>query len=212
MYTKPDAPDYIDTKGIQLVRRDNCPLVKDVSNDILECIMRDKSAERAVHAARRHVAAVLAGEHPIDKFVVSKTLRSGYKNDQQPHVHVARKIAARRGYPPDNGSRVPYVFVVSDSNPDGCQALRAEDPAHVEATGAQLDLLHYILNQLASPITCLLELLVENPAAEVFDHPDIKPALDALRARHATAVKTAKRVRKNTANRQPEITAWLTKS
>jgi DNA polymerase delta subunit 1 len=211
MYTKPDAPDYIDTKGIQLVRRDNCPLVKDVSNDILECIMRGKSAERAVEAARRHVIRVLAGEHPIDKFVVSKTLRSGYKNDTQPHVHVARKIAARRGYPPDNGSRVPYVFVVSADAPDGCQALRAEDPAFVAESGAELDLLHYLDHQLTSPIVCLLELLVDDPAAAVFGHPDVKPALDALRARHTTAVKVAKRVRKNTANRQPEITAFFRK-
>ena len=31
MWTKPEKPDYIDVKGLQLVRRDNAPIVKKVS-------------------------------------------------------------------------------------------------------------------------------------------------------------------------------------
>ena len=35
MYSSsPDEADKIDAKGIQLVRRDNCPLVKEVSNKV----------------------------------------------------------------------------------------------------------------------------------------------------------------------------------
>lgn len=209
MYTKPEAPDYIDTKGIQLVRRDNCPLVKDVSSELLHCIMHDKNAARAVEAARRHVLAVLDEELPLEKFVVSKTLRGGYKNDNQPHVHVARKIAARRGYPPDNGSRVPYVFVVSESDPDGTQSLRAEDPAHVAENQVPLDVLHYVEHQLKSPIECLLELLVPDPEAAVFGDPEVARRLAALRAAQAERVRVAKRVRKNAKNRQREITQFF---
>ncbi|NBS69683.1 hypothetical protein EBT31_12345 [bacterium] len=39
LYSKPDAPDYMDVKGIQLVRRDNCPLVRTASSEILHVIM-----------------------------------------------------------------------------------------------------------------------------------------------------------------------------
>ena len=35
MYTNVDAPDYVDAKGIQLVRRDNAPFVREVSKTIL---------------------------------------------------------------------------------------------------------------------------------------------------------------------------------
>ena len=52
MFTKPDKPDYIDTKGIQLVRRDSCPLVKEVSTAVLDAIMHDKNTEAALDAAR----------------------------------------------------------------------------------------------------------------------------------------------------------------
>ncbi len=209
MYTRPDKHDYIDTKGIQLVRRDNCPLVKDVSLGILHAIMHDKSPDKALDAARSHIRTVLSGDVPIDKFVVSKTLRGGYKNPSQPHVFVANKIRARRGYPVNHGERVPYVFVEDLSKPDALQAERAEDPRHVAEHGLPLDLVYYIDHQLTSPIKALLELLVDDPAAAVFGDESIAPALQALRERYADALRTVKRQRKNAANRQLEITRFL---
>lgn len=78
MFTKPDKPDYIDTKGIQLVRRDSCPLVKEVSTAVLDAIMHDKNTEAALDAARRRrIARVLRGEYAIDQFVVA-----GHLDDQ----------------------------------------------------------------------------------------------------------------------------------
>jgi DNA polymerase delta subunit 1 len=209
MYTKPDKPDYIDTKGIQLVRRDNCPLVKDVSTDILNAIMHDKNPDAALEVARQHIARVLAGGVPIDKFVVSKTLRGGYKNAAQPHVYVADKIRRRRGYPVNHGERVPYVFIQDLTKPDGLQAERAEDPKYAEEHDLPLDVRFYIQHQLQSPIVSLLELMVDDAEAAVFGDDRIAPLMAALDSSHAAAVRVAKRVRKNVANHQLEITKWL---
>jgi DNA polymerase delta subunit 1 len=209
MYTKPGAFDYIDVKGIQLVRRDSCPLVKDVSTAVLDAIMYEKSTEAALGAAREHVARVLAGDCPVDKFVVSKALRSDYKNDKQPHLYVAKKLAARRGYPVPSGSRVPYVFVEDLDKPECLQAERAEDPVHAAEHGLQLDLLYYVDHQLKSPICALLEVLVDDPEAAVFEHESVAPLLQGLRARLADAVKMARRIKKNRLNRQPEITSFF---
>lgn len=212
MFTKPDpaAPDYIDVKGLQLVRRDNCPLVKDVSNAILDKIMNQRSAELAISEARACVLRVLRHEEPLDKFVVSKALRSDYKNTAQPHLYVARKIQRRTGQPVPSGVRVPFVFVADPANPDGLLAERAEDPEYVRSEGLKLDVLYYIQHQLESPITALLELLVDNPHKAVFEAEDVKPLMDALTTRHAEEVKVAKRVRKNKQNHQAEITAFFT--
>jgi len=211
MYTKPEKPDYIDTKGIQLVRRDSCPLVKEVSTAVLDAIMHRKDTQAALHAARQHVVSVLSGEHSIDKFVVSKALRSDYKNDKQPHLYVAKKLLARRGYPVPSGSRVPYVFVEDLEHPDCLQAEKAEDPTYALERGLPLDLLYYVEHQLSSPVCALLEVLVPDPDAEVFRHPDVKPLLDVLRQRHAEAVRRYKRVKKNEANKQLEITSFFTR-
>lgn len=209
MYTTPEKPKKIDTKGIQLVRRDNCPLVKDVSNAVLEAIMYQKSVDAALAAARSHVAAILAGTYDIDKFVVSKALRSDYKNEKQPHLYVARKLAARRGFPVPSGSRVPYIFVKDLDNPDCLQAERAEDPEYAAANKMPLDLLYYVEHQVMSPVCALLDVLVANPEEAVFGHDSVKPLLEALRTEHAAASRVAKRLKKNAANHQREITSFF---
>lgn len=209
MYTKPEAPDYIDVKGISLVRRDNCPLVKEVSTDVLEAIMHRKDVGSALEAARRHVRALLGGAHPISKFVVSKQTREDYKNDKQPHLYVARKMGQRRGHPVPSGTRVPYVFVRDDDDPDRDQADRAEDPEYAEAHGLPLDLLYYLDHQVWSPVCQLLSLLVDDPEAEVLRHETVAPLLQKFRVEDAAALKRAKRVRKNAANNQREITQFF---
>lgn len=209
MYTKPQAPDYIDTKGIQLVRRDSCPLVKDISSAVLDAIMHLKDPQAALDVARQHIAGVLSGGVPVEKFVVSKALRGDYKNNKQPHLYVARKLAQRRGYPVPSGTRVPYVFVEDRANPECLQAEKAEDPAHAVEHGLPLDVLYYLEHQIMSPVVALLEVLVDGPEAAVFDHESVKPHLDALRRQHAEDVKVARRVKKNRLNHQPEITAFF---
>ncbi len=209
MYTKPESPDYIDIKGIQLVRRDSCPLVKEVSSAVLDAIMYHKDTEAALDAARQHVRGVLSGEHPIDKFVVSKALRSDYKNDKQPHLYVAKKLAARRGHPVPSGTRVPYVFVEDLDNPDCLQAEKAEDPGYAKEHSLALDVLYYLDHQISSPVCALLDVLVKDPETAVLGHDSVKPLLEALRQRHAAAVKRCKRLKKNAAASQTEITSFF---
>lgn len=206
MYTRPDEADYIDVKGLQLVRRDSPPIVREVSQTILDAIMRDKNVDAALAAARQAVTRVLSNQAPTRAFVVSKALRGGYKVDSQPHVHVARQLARRRGYPVPSGERVPYVFV---NLPDTPLAERAEDPAYVAEHGLPLDLLYYVEHQLRTPIVALTELLVPNPVSAIFQHPDVAPLLEAARHTDAAATREAKRVKTNARNNQREITEFL---
>ena len=74
--------------------------------------------------ARDLILDVLRGSRSIDEFVISKALRTGYKNpDSLPHVVVARKIQERTGAPPVSGDRVNYVFIRDAMNPDGLIAM-----------------------------------------------------------------------------------------
>lgn len=211
MFTSPSGSDYVDIKGLQLVRRDSCPLVRDVGNAILDKIMHQRSPELAVQEAQRLILRVLRHEEPLEKFIVSKALRSDYKNTAQPHLYVARKIMQRTGAALPSGVRVPFVYVEDVANPDGLLAQRAEDPEYVRDNGLKLDTLFYIRHQLESPIVALLELMVPDPAQAVFGHEDIQPIMDALQKKQDADVKTAKRVRKNKANNQAEITAFFSR-
>ena len=203
MFTKPEGPDYIDVKGLSLVRRDSCALVKDVSERILEKLMYDRDPDGAHEVARGAILRVLSRQEPIDKFVVSKTLRNDYKNANQAHVGVARKIEARTGQAPPSGSRVPYVFV------KGClknslQVDRSEDPEFARQNNMELDVLYYIEHQLTTPITTLLGFFGDAHAA-VFEHPDVKGPLDAERE----DARILERIAMNRAAKQPEITKFF---
>ena len=48
LWTGPEKYDKIDAKGIETVRRDNCPLVKDVVNTVLKKILVERSYEDAI--------------------------------------------------------------------------------------------------------------------------------------------------------------------
>lgn len=212
MFTSPDKADYVDVKGLQLVRRDNAKLVKTVSQAILDALMYDKSSEKAIEIARTFVLRMLTGELDMDQFIISKSLRGTYANpNSQPHVTVARKIRERTGEVLDSGARVPYVFVVDNEIDNKLISAHAEDPQYVKDSGLQLDYLYYLNNQLMSPVTALLEVVVDDPASSILAHPEIEAVLSKMREERASLLKTVKRVKTNTKNRQMEITKFFAK-
>lgn len=208
-YEDPADDGKMDVKGIALVRRDNCPLVKDVLSECLDAMLFKRDATLALDIARQHIRRVLDNEHPMDKFVVSKTLRTGYKVDTQPHVFVARKIQRRRGFPVPSGTRVPYVFVENKDDPNQKQAEKAEDYDHAMKNGLTVDRLYYIDHQLRKPLIGLFEPVSEDPNAEIFDHETIRVKLEALTSARVEDIKIAKRIQKNKTNKQMEITTFF---
>jgi DNA polymerase delta subunit 1 len=209
MFTNPDKADYVDVKGLQLVRRDNAKIVKQISQGILDTIMYEKSADGAINVARDLIRRMLQGELEIDQFIVSKSLRGSYANpNAQPHVQVARKIRERTGQVLESGSRVPYVFVVDD-HIDQKISCRAEDPVYAQEHGLELDFLYYLDNQIMSPVTAMLEVLVEDPAGMILCDPEIARLLTQMRDTRTHLLKTVKRVKTNTKNRQMEITSFF---
>jgi DNA polymerase delta subunit 1 len=208
-YESPTDPGKMDVKGIALVRRDNCPLVKDVLSECLDALLFKRSTSMALDLAREHIRRVLDNEHHISKFVVSKTLRTGYKVDAQPHVYVARKILQRRGFPISSGSRVPYVFIEDKLNPQAKQATKAEDPEYAETHGLVIDRLYYVDHQLRKPMESLFEPVCDNPGKDIFEHEIVRDKLRVLVDGFKSDVVIAKRVDKNKKNKQQEITSFF---
>ena len=212
-FESPDAPGKMDVKGIAFVRRDNAPITKSVLGECLDAILFKRDAALALDVARRHVRMVMENAYgTLDPFVISKTIRTGYKTDCLPHVHVARKIHQRRGFPLPSGTRVPYVFIENEAEPDQKQAAKAEDPAYALENGLTIDRLYYIEHQLREPLLSLFGPIVDDPVTEIFGHPDVEPQLSDLMKRFKSNLKIAKRVRKNVASGQHEITKFFKSS
>jgi hypothetical protein len=101
---------------------------------------------------------VLQGKFPLHMFIITKTLRSYYKNPQQiPHNVLAQRIGKRDpGNKPNSNDRIPYVFII---NPDAeTQGDRIETPDFVMKQGCKIDYGHYITNQIQKPVMQIFEL------------------------------------------------------
>ena len=208
--SSPDKADYIDTKGLSLVRRDSAPIVRRVCHSILDALMERQNQEEALAIARGAVLDLLEGRIDWDEVTLSKTLRGSYKNQAQPHLHVATLVRQRTGESLPSGARVPYIFVVrDDSSVLGVKSLQAEDPTYAREHGMRIDALHYVNNQLRNPVTNLLEVVCSNPDREIFQEPVIAAKIAELEQSAQGVVKEQKRQKFVRTNNLREITTFF---
>lgn len=148
----------IDVKGLQVVRRDSCPYVRETLKKLLEMILESDDPRPVIQYARQASADLVAGKVPLEKLMMSKQLAADYKV-AMPHVAVRDKIKARApGSEPQQGDRVQFVVVKEPKN--GKLVEKAEDPAWVKEQAIPLDYQYYFTNQLKKPVCDLLEPLV----------------------------------------------------
>ena len=148
--------------GIVLKRRDNAPVVKDVYGGVIDILMKDKSVEKAIKFTEKQLQALVDGDIPIEKLIITKSLRSNYKNPKQiAHKVLADRIGIRDpGNKPRSGDRIPYAYIV---NPDkkALQGDRIETPTFIKDNDLQLDYAHYITNQIMKPLLQVFALVLE---------------------------------------------------
>ena len=94
-WTNPKSFDYIDYKGIQVVRRDNCEFVRENSKKIFEYILKndkvlkyefdtvDEVIETSKEYARDKIRTLVNSEVPMKQLLLSKSLRAGYAFDNK---------------------------------------------------------------------------------------------------------------------------------
>ncbi|KAF9923095.1 DNA polymerase alpha catalytic subunit [Linnemannia zychae] len=153
----------VETKGLDMVRRDWCGLSQDVSNYVLTQILSSDNQDREQVVEHIHNYLRTVGEEtrkgliPIDKFVVNKGLTKAPEDyadaKSQPHVQVALRLK-RKGISVRAGDTVPYVICVHDDAPvsKGGYADRAYHPDEVMQTGSGLAIdYEYYLNQQVHP-------------------------------------------------------------
>ena len=74
LWTNPDNYEKIECKGIETVRRDNCPLVKEVINNVLEKILIQRSYEEAINYCKMVISDLLQNRIDLSMLVISKGL------------------------------------------------------------------------------------------------------------------------------------------
>ena len=173
---------HVETKGLDLVRRDWCGLSHDVSAYVLDQIMSDRSREEVVSSIHQFLRKVSEetreGLIPLDKFVITKGLTKPPEQyadaKSQPHVQVALQMKAR-GVGARAGDTVPFVIcqpTAGDTDSmSSSYAARARHPDEVlrPALGLKIDFEWYLKQQVFTPVTRLCEPIQGTDHAQLAD-------------------------------------------
>jgi hypothetical protein len=153
--------------GIVLKRRDNAPIVKDVYGGVIDILMKEKNIQKAIDYVNKCLQDLVDGNVPIEKLIITKSLRSFYKNPQG----VAHKVLADRigqrdpGNKPTSGDRIAFVYIVNKNVEKGKKMLQGdkiETPGFIKENKLQIDYSFYITNQIMKPLLQLFGLVLED--------------------------------------------------
>merc|ERR1712087_307852 len=150
-WTNPDKYDKLDTKGIETVRRDNCALVRQIVDTVLNKILIDKSVDAAMEYVTKTIGDLLQNKVDLSLLVITKSLGKGANpedyHSKQAHVELAERMRKRDpSTAPGSGDRVPYVII---SGNKGMKAYeKSEDPLYALENNLSIDAQYYIEHQL----------------------------------------------------------------
>ena len=165
----------IEAKGVELVRRDNCPYVKETLDNLLSPIMFENNLEKGRLEAERHIDMLLNGEVPIKKLILSKNLRNDYARPETiAHYQLVQKMKLRDiNSAPKPGDRVPFVYV-DIGDPKALSWKKVEDPEYVVENNIPIDKLYYLEHQLKNPLKTIFDILLgELKCKEMFNRPSL---------------------------------------
>ena len=125
--------------------------------------MNDKSVEKAVKFTRKFLNDIVGEKFPLEKLIISKSLREFYKNpDSIAHKVLADRIGKRDpGNKPSVGSRVPYVYIQTKKNVE-LQGDKIENPDFIKKNKLKPDYMFYITNQIMKPVQQVYGLVLSN--------------------------------------------------
>ena len=134
--------------GIVLKRRDNAPIVKDIYGGIIDILMKKQNIQEAIDFLKSCLQNIVDEKYAMDKLIITKSLRSGYKNPKQiAHKVLADRITTRDpGNKPTSGDRIPFVYV-HHSNKKALQGEKIETPTFIKEQKLKIDYSFYIIIQ-----------------------------------------------------------------
>ena len=166
--------EKMEMKGLDIVRRDWCPLAKECGERVLEIILSGRSREDSVEAIHELLRVtrqqIDEGKVALSKFIITKQLTKApaeYEDAKnQPHVQVAlRRISQGKRGGTSAGETVPYVIAIPlETDPDAPPLSksvgdRARHPEELrlarESLGLDVD--YYVGQQIHPIVTRLCE-------------------------------------------------------
>ncbi|CCW63167.1 unnamed protein product [Phytomonas sp. EM1] len=164
LWTNTANYDKLDAKGIETVRRDNCPLVARVISGVLNRILIHRSVESAVEFVKGTISDLLLNRLDISNLVITKAF-SKWEDEYvgaQAHIKLVERMRQRDpASAPTIGDRVAYVIIKAEKGAKAYE--RSEDPIYVLENNIPIDTQHYLEHQLAQPLQRVFEAVLDDP-------------------------------------------------
>jgi len=148
--------------GLSLKRRDSCDYLKDTYGNIIKMLMAGETVTSATNYLNNAMNDLIEAKVPIEKLMLTRSIKSDYKNPAQiAHKVLADRIAKRDpGNKPKSGDRIKFAYIVN-SNPRTLLGERIETPEFIRENMLKIDYTYYITNQLMKPLQQLFGLAIE---------------------------------------------------
>jgi len=130
---------------------------------LIDMLMKQGSIHDAIQFVKDKMKQLVQKKIPIEKLIITKSLRSGYKNPKQiSHKVLADRMGVRDpGNKPRPGDRIRFVYIQIPKKVGQLQGERIETPEYIHSQNIPIDFGFYITNQLMKPLSQVFELMLE---------------------------------------------------
>jgi DNA polymerase elongation subunit (family B) len=124
--------------------------------------MKKQNIGEAIDFLKSCLQNIVDEKYSMDKLIITKSLRSGYKNPQSiAHKVLADRITARDpGNKPGPGDRIPFVYIATKDK-KALQGEKIETPTFISENNLKIDYSFYITNQIMKPVQQVFALVLE---------------------------------------------------
>jgi DNA polymerase elongation subunit (family B) len=145
--------------------------------------MKEQNIDQATKFLKACLQNIVDEKYPIEKLIITKSLRSGYKNPNSiAHKVLADRIAERDpGNKPSSGDRIPYVYI-NTTNKKALQGDKIEIPDYIKDHKLKIDYGFYISNQIMKPVLQIYSLILYDMKEFRRRKPAFLRELDTLRS------------------------------
>ena len=191
-WTNPIKPDKKECKGLESVRRDNCLMIRNMIEKVIDILLNDKDTEKAKRYVQGQIYDLQNGNIDISKLIISKGLTKALDYEKIDNARVGEEKGIMSRSKKKNGKkpadiykvRLPHVslaerlykrnpnnppmsgdripYVVIKGHKKAPLYERTEDPLYALERDLPLDIDYYLERQIKAPVKRIFKAIDPN--------------------------------------------------
>jgi len=150
-------------RGLEVRRGDWCALAKELQSDVIKIILKKREPTAAAELVTNTIKQLRAGEIPLAKLIIYKTLTKRIASYESVQAHVrAAKRAKELGLAADVGAKIAYLVVKGSGSIGDCsypaEIFTQKDGKVLNSYGQEqeIDVEYYIKHQILPAVGRIL--------------------------------------------------------